>query len=363
MSIPAGWYNDGAGQLRWWDGTQWTAHVTPSPLIAAPAQSAPPAPVPEVPAPPAPPAEIPDADDAPPVETVAAVFDPPPAVDAALIPPVPGASAPPQLGAVASSAMPTSVLPPGALAPQNTIPAQAPAQPQLPPVVAAYDKARRNPNFWVVIIAIAVVAVFFAFFWAIGVARSAPTPTANAITAPAITPPSVDPFATPDPFGPDPWSGMDQIGASDDKDAALAMAQEYADWGDMSKQAIYDWLTDDFMGEYFTHDAAQYAIDNVQADWNANALAAAQGYSDFAHSSRAQIEDMLSSEIVGGFTPDEVQYALDNVQADFKQNALDAAREVQTIMPGYTHDDIWQYLTGPSVGFTDEEAQYALDNL
>lgn len=23
---PAGWYNDGAGALRWWDGTQWTDH-------------------------------------------------------------------------------------------------------------------------------------------------------------------------------------------------------------------------------------------------------------------------------------------------------------------------------------------------
>ncbi|WP_374009876.1 DUF2510 domain-containing protein [Leifsonia sp. LS-T14] len=26
MSTPAGWYDDGSGRLRWWDGTQWTDH-------------------------------------------------------------------------------------------------------------------------------------------------------------------------------------------------------------------------------------------------------------------------------------------------------------------------------------------------
>ncbi|MFB8191271.1 DUF2510 domain-containing protein [Microbacterium sp. NPDC055988] len=30
MPTPAGWYDDGTGSLRWWDGTQWTAHVRTS---------------------------------------------------------------------------------------------------------------------------------------------------------------------------------------------------------------------------------------------------------------------------------------------------------------------------------------------
>ncbi|MDF2561987.1 MAG: hypothetical protein K0R99_3433 [Microbacterium sp.] len=30
MTTPAGWYDDGSGSLRWWDGTQWTAHVRAS---------------------------------------------------------------------------------------------------------------------------------------------------------------------------------------------------------------------------------------------------------------------------------------------------------------------------------------------
>ncbi|UWF76875.1 MULTISPECIES: DUF2510 domain-containing protein [Microbacterium] len=29
MSVPAGWYDDGSGRQRWWDGTQWTEHFAP----------------------------------------------------------------------------------------------------------------------------------------------------------------------------------------------------------------------------------------------------------------------------------------------------------------------------------------------
>ncbi|MFS0895576.1 septum formation family protein [Microbacterium sp. 179-I 3D3 NHS] len=30
MTTPAGWYDDGSGKRRWWDGSQWTMHVTTS---------------------------------------------------------------------------------------------------------------------------------------------------------------------------------------------------------------------------------------------------------------------------------------------------------------------------------------------
>ncbi|UQA97155.1 phospholipid scramblase-related protein [Streptomyces halobius] len=41
-NIPAGWYADPQGtphQLRWWDGSQWTAHTHPGQQSSAPAQS------------------------------------------------------------------------------------------------------------------------------------------------------------------------------------------------------------------------------------------------------------------------------------------------------------------------------------
>ncbi|KJQ54600.1 DUF2510 domain-containing protein [Microbacterium sp. SA39] len=34
MTTPAGWYDDGSANLRWWDGQQWTAHVRAAPQSA-----------------------------------------------------------------------------------------------------------------------------------------------------------------------------------------------------------------------------------------------------------------------------------------------------------------------------------------
>lgn len=39
MTTPAGWYDDGSGNRRWWDGTQWTAHVVAGPQPAADQQT------------------------------------------------------------------------------------------------------------------------------------------------------------------------------------------------------------------------------------------------------------------------------------------------------------------------------------
>ncbi|WP_309066978.1 DUF2510 domain-containing protein [Microbacterium sp.] len=35
MSVPAGWYDDGSGRQRWWDGEKWTEHFAPEADAAA----------------------------------------------------------------------------------------------------------------------------------------------------------------------------------------------------------------------------------------------------------------------------------------------------------------------------------------
>ena len=59
--------------------------------------------------------------------------------------------------------------------------------------------------------------------------------------------------------------------------SALRKAESYSETMNMSKAGIYDQLTSEY-GEKFTAEAAQYAIDNLQADWNKNALEKAKLY-------------------------------------------------------------------------------------
>lgn len=48
---------------------------------------------------------------------------------------------------------------------------------------------------------------------------------------------------------------------------------------DMSKASIHDQLVSEY-GEKFSGEAAQYGMDNLEADWKANALAKAKTYQD-----------------------------------------------------------------------------------
>ena len=59
--------------------------------------------------------------------------------------------------------------------------------------------------------------------------------------------------------------------------AALGKAESYSKSMHMSKQGIYDQLTSEY-GEQFNEDAAKYAIEHLDADWNENALAKAKEY-------------------------------------------------------------------------------------
>lgn len=91
--------------------------------------------------------------------------------------------------------------------------------------------------------------------------------------------------------------------------SALAKATSYAETQHMSKQGVYDQLVSEY-GEKFSKEAAQYAIDNVKADWNANALAKAKSYQKTQNMSPAAIRDQLTSEYGEKFTQAEADYAI-----------------------------------------------------
>lgn len=94
---------------------------------------------------------------------------------------------------------------------------------------------------------------------------------------------------------------------------ALEKAKTYSDTMNMSKAGVYDQLTSEY-GEKFSKEAAQYAIDNLDADWKANALAKAKTYQDTMSMSKNAIYDQLTSEYGEKFTKEEAQYAIDNLE-------------------------------------------------
>lgn len=144
--------------------------------------------------------------------------------------------------------------------------------------------------------------------------------------------------------------------------SALRKAESYSEMMSMSKQAIFNQLTSEY-GEQFTVEAAQYAIDNLQADYKENALAKAQSYSEDMYMSKQAIFDQLVSEYGEQFTEEEAQYAIDNLQADYKENALQKAKSYQDDMamsPAAIRD---QLISPYGEQFTEEEADYAIANL
>jgi len=80
----------------------------------------------------------------------------------------------------------------------------------------------------------------------------------------------------------------------------------------MSKLGVYDQLTSEY-GEKFSPEAAQYAIDNMKADWNANALAKAKDYQSQMNMSPEAIRTQLTSEYGEKFTPEEADYAIQHL--------------------------------------------------
>ena len=90
--------------------------------------------------------------------------------------------------------------------------------------------------------------------------------------------------------------------------AALEEAQGYNSIH-LSKKRIYEMLI--FKG--FNSDTAQYAINHLQADYKANALAKARQYRKYSNVSKTKIYDWLTNPWNGKFTKEEANYAIQHL--------------------------------------------------
>lgn len=97
------------------------------------------------------------------------------------------------------------------------------------------------------------------------------------------------------------------------EELALKAAETYSSTMKMSKQGIYDQLISK-VGEGFSEEEAQYAIDNIDANWKENALKKAEMYTDEMDISDSKVYDKLISSAGEKFTKEEAQYAIDNLE-------------------------------------------------
>lgn len=93
---------------------------------------------------------------------------------------------------------------------------------------------------------------------------------------------------------------------------AIKKARIYSDNMYMSKKGIYNQLTSEH-GDQFPPEAAQYAVDNLNANYKLNALIKAKIYQDKMSMSTKATYDQLISEHGEQFTKEEAQYAIDNL--------------------------------------------------
>src|SRR5699024_429874 len=93
---------------------------------------------------------------------------------------------------------------------------------------------------------------------------------------------------------------------------ALNSAKNYQEILPMSKAGLFDQLTSS-AGDQYPEDAAQYAIDNLKADYKENALKAAENYQDIMPMSDSELFDQLTSDAGDKYTNEEAQYAIDNL--------------------------------------------------
>ena len=97
-----------------------------------------------------------------------------------------------------------------------------------------------------------------------------------------------------------------------EKERAVKAAQRYLRLGGFSHAKLFEQLTSEH-GEGLPVDAAEYAIDQVDADWNEQALIAAQKYKKIDMSDSDIYRKLVGDKFGDGFTPEEAQYAIDHL--------------------------------------------------
>jgi len=131
------------------------------------------------------------------------------------------------------------------------------------------------------------------------------SPVAPETTAPATEEPTPEPTEAPSAPEAEPGGTVSQLNA-------LRSAESYLEFKGFSKKGLIEQLTSEY-GDGFARKDAEWAVDNLDVNWNEQAVRAGQSYLDFKGFSRSGLIDQLSSEYGDQFTKKQATYAADKL--------------------------------------------------
>jgi hypothetical protein len=185
-----------------------------------------------------------------------------------------------------------------------------------------------------------------------GAAGSAASPSAAVSSAAASSAPST-PAAPASPS----MTGSQQQ-AVDSAEGYLSDGQGF------SKQGLLSQLTST-AGDGFSKSDAEFAIEYLNPDWDAQAVDSAEGYLGGGQGFSEQgLLQQLTSTAGEGFTEAQADYAISDLHPDWDAQAVDAAKGYLGEGQGFSRSSLIQQLTSSyGNGFTEAQAEYAVNKV
>lgn len=193
--------------------------------------------------------------------------------------------------------------------PGGQFPNQYPPPMQQPPMPPTPTKKPWYKRWWAITIFVIIGLSVLGNMLGGGNTETPNTPQPT-VTATATSQAPETSAAAPETTPAAPETTAEQVPA--EFKAALRSAKNYLNVMPFCKAGLFQQLTSEY-GDKFPADAAQYAVDNVGADWNQQALKLAINYRDVLGMSNSAIWDQLVSEYGNQCLPEEADFAIANL--------------------------------------------------
>jgi hypothetical protein len=185
----------------------------------------------------------------------------------------------------------------------------------------------------------------------VSTSTAVPAGTVSAPATPASSAPAAP--ASSAPAGPSMTTAQQQ--AVDAAEGYLSMGQGF------SEQGLLQQLTSS-AGNGFSKSDAEVAINYLHPNWDQQAVDAAKGYLSMGQGFSEQgLLRQLTSSAGGGFTQAQAEYAINYLHPDWDAQAVDAAKGYLQL-GGFSRASLLQQLTSSAgSGFTQAQAEYAVN--